>query len=185
MTTHETLLNGMDREALEGLIETVRRDPAEGITRWNVRTCWTGGTTTQTHVDGFEMGGRFVPRPFSIRIDEPHELGGTNRHANPQEHLLSAMNACMTVGYVAVATLMGVRLESLEITAEGRIDLRAFLGIDPTARPGYDAIRYTVRVRGSGTPEQFEQIHRTVMATSPNRFNLASAIRLDAKLIVE
>jgi hypothetical protein len=28
--------------------------------------------------------GKWIPRRFSIDIDEPHELGGTNRFANPQ-----------------------------------------------------------------------------------------------------
>jgi hypothetical protein len=42
-----------------------------------------------------------VPRWFSIDIDEPCELGGTNSFANPQKHLLASLNACMTVGYVA------------------------------------------------------------------------------------
>jgi hypothetical protein len=33
-----------------------------------------------------------VPRRFSIDVDEPCELGGTNRFVNPQEHLLAALN---------------------------------------------------------------------------------------------
>jgi len=35
-----------------------------------------------------------VPRQFSIDIDEPCGLGGSNRFANPQEHLLAELNAC-------------------------------------------------------------------------------------------
>ena len=49
----------------------------------------------------FKIGGEQVARRFSIDIDEPLQLGGSNRFANPQEHLLAALNACMTVGYVA------------------------------------------------------------------------------------
>ncbi|MEX3966449.1 hypothetical protein AB4Y42_30205 [Paraburkholderia sp. EG286B] len=39
------------------------------------------------------MGGQQVPRRFTIDIDEPCELGGSNRFANPQEHLIAALNA--------------------------------------------------------------------------------------------
>ena len=56
---------------------------------------------------------------------------------------------------------------------------------DPSIRPGYDEIHYTVRIKGDGTPEQFREIHETVMRTSPNRFNLANPIRLTAELVVE
>jgi len=51
-------------------------------------------------------------------------------------------------------------------------------------KPGYDQIHYTVHIKGNGTPEQFDQIHRTVMATSPNYFNLATAIPLNSRLVV-
>jgi hypothetical protein len=39
-----------------------------------------------------------------------------------------------------------------------------------------------VRIAGDGTPEQFEEIHRNVMATSPNYFNMARPIRMNGML---
>jgi hypothetical protein len=36
-----------------------------------------------------------VTRRFSIDIDESRELGGSDHFANPQEHLIAALNACM------------------------------------------------------------------------------------------
>ena len=76
-------------------------------------------------------------------------------------------------------------MEELRIDTEGDIDLRGLLGIDPAVKPGYDHLRYTLHVKGSATPEQFEQIHRTMMAASPNYFNLASEVALKSRLVVE
>jgi uncharacterized OsmC-like protein len=53
------------------------------------------------------------------RLNEPCELGGTNRSANPQEHLLAALNACMIVGYAAQCAVRGITLESLTIETDG------------------------------------------------------------------
>ena len=136
-------------------------------------------------VTGFGFGGEHVERRFSIDVDEPFELGGTNRFANPQEHLLAALNACMMVGYVAQCAVRGINLENLEIETEGDIDLRGFLGLDPRCRAGYESLRYTVRIRGDGTREQFEEVHAAVMATSPNFYNLSPAITPEAVLVVE
>jgi uncharacterized OsmC-like protein len=105
-------------------------------------------------------------------------LGGTNRFANPQEHLLAALNACMTVGYVAQCAVRGITLESLEIETDGEIDLRGFLGIDPTVPPGYENLSYIVRIKGSGTKEEFAEIHEAVMATSPNFYNVSRPVAL-------
>ena len=123
-------------------------------------------------------------RRFTIDIDEPCELGGSNRFANPQEHLIAALNACISVGYVAQCAVRGITLESLEIETEGEIDLRGFLGIDPQVANGYESLRYTVRVKGSGTKQQFAEIHDAVVATSPNVYNLANAVALKSTLLV-
>ena len=98
---------------------------------------------------------------------------------------MTALNACIMVGYVAGAAVKGIALEKVEIETDGELDLRGFLGIDPDVRPGYEAIRYTVRIKGNGTPAQFREIHETVMKTSPNYFNVSRPIRIDAALEVE
>ena len=95
-----------------------------------------------------------------------------------QEHLIAALNACMTVGYVAQCAVRGIALESLEIETDGEIDLRGFLGIDPAVPPGYEKLSYTVRIKGSGTKEEFTEIHDAVMATSPNFYNLSHSVAL-------
>jgi hypothetical protein len=51
--------------------------------------------------------------------------------------------------------------------------------------PGYEELSYTVRIKGSGTKEQFAEIHNAVMATSPNFYNLSQAVTLKPALIVE
>jgi uncharacterized OsmC-like protein len=126
-----------------------------------------------------------VHRHFTIDADEPFELLGRNTAPNPQELLMTALNACITVGYVAGAAMKGIALEKVEIETSGALDLRGFLGIDATVRPGYEAIRYVVRLKGDGTPEQFQEIHEAVMRTSPNYFNVARPVRIDAELVVE
>ena len=150
-TAEPTVVNGINVDDLFALIEGVKRDAAKGKTNWRVTTTWQGQTRSRAQVEGFGIGGEQVPRRFSIDIDEPCELGGTNRFANPQEHLIAALNACMTVGYVAQCAVRGITLESLEIETDGEIDLRGFLGIDPAVLPGYENLSYIVRIKGSGT----------------------------------
>lgn len=179
------MLNGVDAEFLRQSIETIAADPSMGKTHWSVATHWKGGTRSDSHVEGYRIGGQYVEKDFTVHIDEPLELGGTNQFANPQEYLLSALNACMMVGYVAVCALEGIELQELRIETRGEIDLRGFLGIDPNVKPGYDELQYTVHIKGDATPEQFRKVHEFVTATSPNRFNVATAIPLNARLMVE
>jgi uncharacterized OsmC-like protein len=184
-TVEPTVINGINVDDLFALIQDVKQDAAKGQTNWRVMTTWQGQTRSRTQVEDFGIGGERVLRRFSIDIDEPCELGGTNRFANPQEHLIAALNACMTVGYVAQCAVRGITLESLEIETDGEIDLRGFLGIDPAVLPGYEYLSYIVRIKGSGTNEEFAAIHEAVMATSPNFYNVSRPVALKPTLVVE
>jgi hypothetical protein len=70
-------------------------------------------------------------------------------------------------GYVVGAALRGIKLDSLEIKTRGQLDLRGFLGLSDHVAPGYEKIEYEVHIKGDGSPRAFEEIHQTVMRTSP------------------
>src|SRR6266513_4340057 len=183
-TAEPTVVNDINVDDLFALIDGVKSAPAKGKTNWHVTTTWHGQARSRAEIESYEIGGEKVPRRFSIDIDEPRELGGSNSFANPQEHLIAALNACMTVGYVAQCAVRGITLESLAIETEGEIDLRGFLGIDPAVPAGYENLRYTVRIKGDGTKEQFYEIHEAVAATSPNFYNLSRQVALKPTLVV-
>lgn len=183
-TAEPTVVNGINVDDLFALIEGIKRDATKGQTNWRVTTTWQGQTRSRAQVEGFGIGGVQVSRPFTIDIDEPCELGGSNRFANPQEYLIAALNACLMVGYVAQCAVRGITLDSLSIETDGEIDLRGFLGIDPAVPPGYANLNYAVRIKGSGTKEEFAAIHEAVMATSPNFYNVSRPIALKPTLIV-
>ena len=178
-------MNGLDLEALGAVVREIERDHRKGMVAFRVSTAWRGQTKSRSTVESYTIGGQEVRRHFEVDVDEPHELLGQNSAPNPQEMLMAAFNACITVGYVAGAALKGITLEKVEIETAGELDLRGFLGIDPQVRPGYESISYTVRIKGDGTPEQYREIHETVMKTSPNYFNIARPIRIDATLEVQ
>jgi len=182
--TDSATLNGLNVDDVMALINAVKSDASEGATKWKVKTKWQGRTHNRSTVSGYSIGGKKVARNFTVDIDEPEELGGANQFANPQEYLLSALNSCMMVGYVALCSLNGIRVDALEIETDGDIDLRGFFGLDPNVTPGYESLTYTVRIKGDGTTQQFEEIHQAVMKTSPNFHNISKPVAMNATLQV-
>jgi uncharacterized OsmC-like protein len=178
-------VNGLDLKALGEVVEAIEKDPSQAKVAFNVTTRWAGQTRSETVVEGYTIGGERVSRTHKIVADEPFELLGGDSAPNPQELLMAAFNACITVGYVAGASLHGIKLERLEIRTRGELDLRGFLGLSDTVPPGYEEIEYEVRMKGDGTPQQFEEIHQTVLKTSPNYFNIRRPIRVNATLNVD
>jgi uncharacterized OsmC-like protein len=183
MTTQIQNINGIDLDKLGKLVEQIKNDNSKGFVRFKVATNWKGQTRSEARVKSYVMDGVEIPREFSIAADEPPELLGQNSAPNPQELLMAAFNACIMVGYVATAAVMGVTLQNVEIETEGELNLRGFLGIDANVKPGYDSIRYRVRLTGNGTRDQYQAIHEQVVKTSPNYFNVSQPIRIDSALV--
>ena len=184
LDTTTNRINGLDLAALGETVEAINADAGKALVSFDVTTRWQGQTRSETTVEGYTLGGERIARSHTIVADEPCELLGADGAPNPQELLMAAFNACITVGYVAGASVNGITLESLEIKTRGQLDLRGFLGLSDDVPPGYESIAYEVAIKGNGTPEQFEEIHRTVMKTSPNYFNINRPIRVDGTLKV-
>jgi uncharacterized OsmC-like protein len=139
--------NGVDLERVNALMEAMRKDPAEGRKTLSAITSWNGGAHSTT-----------IVRSFAIPADEPAALGGTDRGASPTELTLTALSACVVISIAYSAAEDGVEVDSIEIDAEGDIDLRGFLEVTGGARPGFQEIRLTVRVDADAPREKIEEL---------------------------
>jgi uncharacterized OsmC-like protein len=178
-------MNGIDVPALNAFVDRVKNDPDQRTVSFKVKTEWKGQTKTISSISDYTLGDKKYSRDFQIHADEPNELLGGNTAPNPQELLMAALNACLSVGYAANAAAMGIQLEKLEIETEGQLDLRGFLGLDSTVKPGYEEIHYTVVVKSSAPQQKLEELHQSIMKTSPNFSNFATSIRMIPNLVVD
>ena len=83
-------------------------------------------------------------RQFTLTIDEPEGLGGTDQGANPVEFLLAAYAGCLNVMGHIVARELGFGLKSIRIEAEGDLNPAKVFGHQTTDRPGYKEIRVNI-----------------------------------------
>jgi hypothetical protein len=121
------------------------------------------------------------------RLDSGSQQNGRDRRKLSQQYRTTSLaaNACLSVGYAANAAAMGIELERLEIETEGQLDLRGFLGLDSSIKPGYEEVRYTVRIKSAAPHEKLVELHQSIMKTSPNFSNFATAIRMIPNLVVD
>lgn len=178
------IVNGIAVDQVAALIDEVADNPAAGQTHWRVTNTWQGRMRSRACVEGYGIGGKDIERRFQMYVDEPLELGGSNMDANPQEYLLAALNACMTVGFTALCALHGLEIEELLITTEGDIDLRGFFGLSSEVAPGYGELRTEMQVSGTASEAEFRRIFELMLATSPNVHNVTRPIKLKPSLTV-
>lgn len=187
MTTTQPIqtINGVAPSELQELVTAVAQDATQGQLTFQATTSWVSGVQSVTHVKSFDWAGQAYDRAFSLTIDEPEELGGTNLGPNPQEVLLSALNACLMATFVVLCSMQEITLEKVEITSKGHLDLRGFFQLDAAITPGYQDLRWIMTVKGNATSEQFQQIYEAALSASPNVWNLAHPIAVRPELQVE
>lgn len=166
------MINGINLEVAEKIIETVKNEPEFGKTMWRARTSWQGGTKAVSQI-----------RQFTVTMDEPSDLGGTDTAPNPVEMVLAALGSCLVVGYVLNASMLGIELKKLEIELEGDIDLPGFFGLKADVLPGYTNIRARVFIKSNATMKQLEEVHQRVISTSPVGLTLTKNVNLEVELV--
>ena len=57
-------------------------------------------------------------RQFSLTVDEPPALGGSDAGPNPVELVLAALATCQEITYRAYATALGIPLDSVSVKLE-------------------------------------------------------------------
>ena len=87
-----------------------------------------------------------------------HILLGKDAAANPAEHLLHALAACMTTSMVYHAAARGVHIEAVESSFEGDIDVHGFLDLDNSVRKGYQGIRVNFKIKADVPDAQLKMI---------------------------
>lgn len=156
-----TTVNGVHLETLQGTVSAIARDPELGQCKFRARNTWLGGTRNCTRITGFYGARQEIAhkQTFELHADEPPILAGSDDGANPVEHLLNALAACVTTSMVAHAAVRGIHIEALESELEGDIDLRGFLGLDAEVPKGFTDIRLRFRVQADVDDlEQLKQL---------------------------
>jgi uncharacterized OsmC-like protein len=171
-TTATPRLNDVDINAVGALIGACSADAENAETVWSASVRWTGGFASEATIRDF------APIPS----DEPLGLGGTDTAPNPVEQLLAALGNCLAVGYAANATAAGIELTELRIELDGDLNLKTFLGLDEEGHAGYRSVRARVHIDADVPDAEIEELHRTVVGTSPVGHTLARAIPLDVAL---
>jgi uncharacterized OsmC-like protein len=147
--TRSVNVNGIQLETLQGTVHAIEQEPELGQCKFRARNTWLGGNHNRTTITGFYAAKQEIAHKqhFELHADEPPILAGGDEGANPVEHLLNALAACVTTSMVAHAAVRGIHIEELESELEGDIDLRGFLGLSNDVPKGFTDIRVNFKVK--------------------------------------
>ncbi len=125
-------------------------------------------------------------RGFKIIMDEPENLGGTDKGMNPVEGLLVSLGSCLVIVGAAFAKGQGIDLQDLWVETEGDLDPDGFMLGKEGVRPGFDDVRFTIHIKSSSSEDKLRAFQKFMESRCPVSDTLGNGTRVTAnKLVIE
>lgn len=158
-------------ERMNKFIEDVKNDPEKAKFTFKTETLWQDGSVSKTKA-----------RNFEIQTDEPEPLGGKDSGIDPIELLLASVASCISLGFATQAAKNGIIIKNFSIETEGDIDVRGYFGLEG-ARPGFENIRYKIKVDSDVSEEELKEILQIAESTSPMFDNVSRGVSISSQLV--
>lgn len=163
-------INGVDVDQLFSTIDAIKETPGLAKFEFRANNRWINGGHNRTSVKDFYGAGRedaSRKQTFVFDNDEPVVLLGEDNGANPVEFVLHALAGCLTTSLVYHAAAQGIKIDAVESTFEGDLDLRGFLGMNEDVRNGYENIRVTFKIKADAPEEKLKELCELAQKRSP------------------
>jgi len=115
-------------------------------------------------------------RNFTVVVDEPEKLGGTDEGPNPVEYVLAALAGCLNVVGHMVAKEMGMNLKGLSIEVSGVLNPDKLFGKKTDERPGYKQISVILKPETDADEDTIKKWLKSIEERCPVEDTLKSPV---------
>jgi len=165
----DKIVNGVDVEKLFETIGAIRHNLQVAKFNFRAKNKWINGGHNRTTINDFDGACQTHSRskPFVFKKDEPPVLLGNDHGANPVEYTLAALAGCLTTSLIYHASAKGIKIDEVEATLAGDLDLRGFLGMEESVRNGYEKIQVIFRIKADAPKETLKELVELAQRRSP------------------
>ncbi len=118
---------------------------------------------------------------FTVLMDEPETLRGTDTGMNPVEMLLCCLGACQCIVARLFARARKIQVHDFRVELEGDLDPDCFLRGKDGVRAGLHEIRYTVHIRTDADEEKVQEFVEFVKRRCPVNVSLLGHVPIVQK----
>ncbi len=188
MKTQQTptkVVNGVNVTQLFETIDNIKKNKEIAKFNFRAQNKWINGTENHTTVSDYYGACTTHTRdkPHVFVKDEPPILLGSDKGANPVEYLLAGLAGCITTSLVAHAAARGIKIDSIESTLEGDIDLLGFLQLDENVNPGYQGINISFKIESDASEEVLQELIELAKKASPVANTISRPTPVNVRLV--
>ena len=175
--------NGVDVGQVMNVIGAIEADPGYARFQWRATNQWINGGLSRSRIKDFFAGNAedsTREEAFTLDADEPTIAAGHNSAPNSMEYVLHALATCLTGTLVYHAAVRGVRIEAVESSYKGDMDVRGLFGLADDVRKGFNKVSVHMRVKSEASVEEltelalYSPVYEMVSQSVPAEFTLTT-----------
>lgn len=160
-------MNNIALDAVQQVANAIKEKPELAMKKWTAHINWKDGTENNVFIRDFAP----------IIIDEPAQLGGTDKGPNPVEYLISGVVSCFTITFQVFASQQGIKLEKVDACIEADLNVAVFLGLEKGER-GIQNPVIKLNAVTSAPIDKVKEIADLALSVSPVLSSLNTKVRL-------
>ena len=165
----EQFVNGVNVSKLFGTVEAINKNPEIAKFNFKAKGKWVNGGHNRTTINEFYGACQNFQRSqsFVFEKDEPPVLLGEDHGANPVEYVFAALDGCLTTSLIYHAAAQGIKIDEVETSFSGDLNLHGFLGLDENTRNGYEKIKVEFKIKADAPKEKLQELVQLAQKRSP------------------
>lgn len=170
-------LNHLNLGGLKIFIEEVKNDHSKAKKSKKIECSWNfdeGKPQIESRV-------QHPPKETILRADFAPFMGGEGLAPDPIQYCLFGLAACFAGTFVSMATMMGIKIHDLRVSAENFTDLSKTLGL--TDNPIVERVKIVTTVKSDAKEEQLNELEKLAHERCPGVYCLVNPIKLGTELI--
>lgn len=118
---------------------------------------------------------------ITLQADFAPFMGGSGLAPDPIQYCLFGFATCFAGTFMSTATMAGIKIESLEVSAENLMDLGKTLGL--TENPIVEKVKIKTIVKSDAKEEQLKELERLARERCPGVYCLVNPIPLESEWV--
>ena len=170
-------MNHMNFEGLKTFVEEVKQDLKKAKKSKKIECSWNFN-------EGEPQIEAKVQHPKGetiLRSDFAPFMGGEGLAPDPIQYCLFGLAACFAGTFMSMATMKGIKIEGLNVSAENFTDLSKTLGL--TDNPIVERVKIVTTVKSDAKEEQLKELEKMANERCPGVYCLVNPIRLETELV--
>ena len=165
----EQMVNGVNVSKLFETVGVIKEKPEIAKFNFKAKGKWVNGGHNRTTINEFYGACQTFKRsqPFVFEKDEPPVLLGEDHGANPVEYVFAALDGCLTTSLIYHAAAQGIKIDEVETSFSGDLNLHGFLGLNENIRNGYEKIKVTFKIKADASKEKLQELVQLAQKRSP------------------